>query len=192
MLKSPMNFKGPAGQLKQFFSEKLMFAASKLLFSGNLHYWKHSKQTEIINATIEDKNKLYRLSISWPLGDPLGSCACGEAKPCIHLAALALESKTRLDQLPPFTRKIHDVKDTRGAFAMWLGRQQHDPYPNMARHRLVYILDRHETDQGFVMSLHKAYLSQDEKYQIKSPVDSFLLQQQPLPKFVCLADERIL
>ncbi|MBL4660165.1 MAG: DEAD/DEAH box helicase [Alcanivoracaceae bacterium] len=200
MLKIPMGFKGPKGQIQQLFSQELVYQATHLLLNGALIKWQHKQQIETINAIIEDDDGLHRLSISWPLSpnpsegfdEPIGSCDCKNSKPCVHLAALMIESKTRLDQLPPFTQQLQASQNIAETFSNWMSRQQHDPYPNMARHRLVYILDYDTQTLRFNIALHKAYISTEGRYTLKSQLNSSLLDTGSLPKFVSLADQVIL
>ncbi|MCW9000030.1 MAG: DEAD/DEAH box helicase, partial [Kangiellaceae bacterium] len=72
----------------------------------------------------------------------------------------------------------------------WLKKQNHDPFPNMARHRVVYILN--EENGLFQITLHKAYLTQQNEYQIKAPLDINTNITDKLPKFVSLTDQEIL
>ena len=200
MLKIPMGFKGPKGQIQQLFSQELVYQATQLLLNGALIKWQHKQQIETINAVIKDDEGTHRLSISWPLDnsssegfdEPIGSCDCKNSKPCVHLAALMIESKTRLDQLPPFTQQLQASQNIAETFSNWMSRQQHDPYPNMARHRLVYILDYDTETRHFRIALHKAYISTEGRYTLKSQLNSSLLDTSLLPKFVSLADQVIL
>ncbi len=191
-----MGFKGPKGQLQQLFSEETLYQATKLLLNGQLIKWHHKESLEMVNAIIEDDTGIHRLSIGWPLNkevdEVIGSCHCDLPTPCIHLAALVIESKSRIDQLPPFTQQLQASRNIGETFSNWMNRQVHDPYPNMARHRLIYLLDYDETDKSYHVALHKAYISTEGRYSLKAPLDSSLLYSNPLPKFVTLADQSIL
>lgn len=196
ILKIPMGFKGPKEHLKSLFSEDLIYQAISLLLNNALGKWQHKESIETINAVIKDQDKNYKLSINWPLSqdidEVIGSCNCTFSNPCVHLAALAIESKTRLDQLPPFTQQLQASQNIAETFANWMVKQNFDPYPNMARHRLAYILDYDAKQGRFTIALHKAYLSTDERYSLKTKLDSNLLDKSPMPKFVSMADQRIL
>ncbi len=191
-----MGFKGPKGQIQQWFSEDVVYKATKLLLNGAVLKWQHKEHIETINASIRDRGKTYKSSINWPLSkdldEPIGSCECSLKKPCVHLAALVIESKTRLDQLPPFTQQLQASYNIGETFSNWMVKQHHDPYPNMARHRLAYILDYDAETNHFNIALHKAYISTDERYTLKAKIDSNLLDKSPMPKFVTIADQRIL
>lgn len=191
-----MGFKGPKGQIQKLFSSDLVYQATKLLLNNALKKWQHKEQIETINAVIEDDTGLNRLSINWPLSndidEAIGSCDCANSKPCVHLAALVIEAKSRLDQLPAFTQQLQASQNIGETFSNWMNKQHHDPYPNMARHRLVYILDFDAEQKCFTIELHKAYISTEDRYSLKSPLDSSLLTKNTLPKFVTLADQRIL
>jgi len=191
-----MGFKGPKDHIRNLFPEKLVYEATTLLLSNTLVKWQHKEQIETINALFKDNNKTYKLSINWPLNhdhdEVLGSCDCQSQNPCVHIAALVIESKTRLDQLPPFTQQLQASQNIAETFANWMAKQNYDPYPNMARHRLAYILDYDEKLGQYTIALHKAYLSTDERYSLKTELDSNLLDKSPIPKFVSMADQRIL
>ena len=194
MLQIPLSFKGPAKQLDTLFSENMIYQATKLILAENIIHWQHNEALETINAVIEDQGKLHKLSMNWPIDAEIsiGSCHCELAKPCVHLCALVIESKAKLDQLPPFTQQLQANRDIQNTLGVWLNKQNHDPYPNMARHRLLYFLDADETEKRFTISLHKGYLSKDDRYTTKAELDSSLLEQRPLPKFVSLTDKIIL
>ena len=194
MLQIPLAFKGPAKQIESLFSEELVYQALQLILADNLIHWQHDELLETVNGVIEDKGHLHKLSINWPIDSDiaLGTCPCEMPKPCVHLCAMIIESKARIDQLPPFTGQLQANRNIQQTLATWINQQTHDPYPNMARHRLVYFLDTDEKEKNFTISLHKAYLSKDERYATKAQLDSSLLQQKPLPKFVSLTDKIIL
>ncbi len=194
MLQIPLAFKGPAKQLENLFSEKTIYQALQLLMSDNLVHWHYDKLLETVDAVIEEHGKLHKMTLNWPVDVDLGigTCHCSNEKPCVHLCALLIESKARLDQLPPFTGQLQANRNIQETLGVWLNKQNHDPYPNMARHRLVYFLDCDDEEKEFTISLHKAYLSKDDRYSTKAKLDSSLLQQKPLPKFVSLTDKIIL
>ncbi len=204
MLKTPISFKGPSGHIQRFFTEKTVYLATQMLLENQLTGWHYNEVSQISRARImNDSGDLMEVSMQWPIDgsitvdekasttNPLGSCGCGLNQPCVHLAALTVYNKARLDQLPPFTQQVKALRDINSTFMAWLSQQQHDPFPNMARHRVAYILDQNEAGQ-FKLSLYKAYLSQDDKYQVKTDIDSSLYFRKKLPKFVCEIDQYIL
>ncbi len=194
MLQIPLAFKGPAKQIQSLFSEDMVYQALQIILADNLIHWQHDELLETVNGVIEDKGHLHKISINWPIDSEitLGTCPCKMAKPCVHLCAMVIESKARIDKLPPFTGQLQANRNIQQTLATWINQQSYDPYPNMARHRLVYFLDTDEKEKNFTISLHKAYLSKEERYATKAKLDSSLLQQKPLPKFVSLTDEIIL
>lgn len=196
MIKIPMGFKGPKGQLQQLFTEETLYKATQLLLNDQLIKWQHKESLELVTAMIEDESGIYKLSIGWPLSkevdEVIGSCHCELPAPCIHLAALVIASKAKIDQLPPFTQQLQASRNIAETFSNWMNKQIHDPYPNMARHRLIYLLDYDEVNKSYHVALHKAYISTEGRYSLKAPLDSNLLHNNPLPKFVTIADQSIL
>lgn len=194
MFKTPISLKGPAGQLQQYFAEDVVYKATQALLEKKLKNWKYNEVSQLVRAVFETESELFHLSMTWPLeknDDGLvGKCSCMEKGHCLHLAALTVYSKSKLDLLPPFTQQVKALQDINNTFMSWITRQTHDPYPSMARHRVIYIFS--ESKQGQIkVSLYKAYLSQDDRYQVKGDIDSSLYFKKQLPKFMSLADQYV-
>ncbi len=202
MLKTPISFKGPVGQIQQQFAEKTIYQATSWLLNNQLSAWSHNSVSQISRAVVADESgNEFQASMMWPMvkasqTEPLGTCTCQLPKPCVHLAALSVYNKSKLDQLPPFTQQVKALRDINSTFMAWLSQQQHDPFPNMARHRVIYVLDQVMDEQAkktkIQVSLFKAYLTQDDRYQVKTEIDSSLIFKKQLPKFVSLADQFVL
>lgn len=205
MLKTPISFKGPAGLIQHYFSETMVFQATQWLLEGGLSDWQYNDVSQTSRAVIsEPQGQRHQVSMPWPLpkngqfsdqpnapGVAWGQCDCGAEKPCEHLAALTIHNKFKLDQLSPFTQQIKALQDINRTFSLWLQQQRHDPFPNMARHRVVYVLDE-TAEHRLRVSIHKAYLSQDDRFSIKSPLDSSLYFKKNPPKFLSDTDRYIL
>lgn len=193
MIKYPISFKGPKGQLQAHFSEALVYQALMLMMREEWQQWRHDEVSQLVRAKLLDGIEEVHCQIHWPLESKLvAKCSCAEPSPCAHICALAIESKSRLDQLPPFTQQLKKSSDVRMAFFHWLQRQSHDPFPRMARHRVAYVLNYDDLAKQYVVSLHKAYLNQDDTYQIKAEIDTALLIKKVRPKFLSLADQEIM
>lgn len=192
MITYPISFKGPKGQLQAHFSESMVYQALQLLLREEWQSWRHDEVSQLVRSAIIDEGVMVTCQLQWPLEERMvAKCSCHAVAPCVHLSALALETKSRLDQLPPFTQQLKKRSDVRLAFFHWLQRQSHDPFPRMARHRVAYILNQDEQG-GFFVTLHKAYLNQDDSYQIKAAIDSSLLLKKVRPKFLSMADQQIM
>ncbi|MCX7553484.1 DEAD/DEAH box helicase [Marinicella sp. S1101] len=194
MFKTPISLKGPAGQLQQHFTEEMVFKATEAVLAGQLNHWQYNDISQLIRAVYSDGAQTHHLSMNWPIelneGGLVGKCSCAEQGHCQHLAALTIYSKSRLDLLPPFTQQVKALQDINNTFMSWITRQVHDPFPNMARHRVIYILSR--SDEGQIkISIYKAYLSQDDRYQVKGDIDSSLYFKKQQPKFMSLADQYV-
>ncbi|MEZ5496092.1 MAG: DEAD/DEAH box helicase [Gammaproteobacteria bacterium] len=196
MLQIPLSFKGPKDLISRYFSEETVFSAFRLLLQNHLQNRQHKQAIELISAEISDQVNIFSVSITWPLDIrldvPIGNCNCKNPKPCVHICALLLDSKARLDKIPPFTGQLQANRNIQQTLLNWIGKQHHDPYPNMARHRMIYVLDCDENEETFTLSLHKAYLTKEDKYIKKSSLDSSVADKKPLAKFITLTDQVIL
>ena len=196
MLQIPLSFKGPKDLISRYFSEETVFSAFQLLLQNHLQNRQFKEAIELISAEITDQDNTFSVSLTWPLDIrldvPIGNCNCKNPKPCVHICALLLDSKARLDQIPPFTGQLQANRNIQQTLLNWIGKQHHDPYPNMARHRMIYVLDCDENEEKFTLSLHKAYLTKEDKYIKKSSLDSSVADKKPLAKFITLTDQVIL
>jgi len=216
MINRPLAYKGPVDHLTHFFSEKELMRGLSILQEENLVNWQYIKDEKYIKGTCLCDGQFTKQVLYWPLSESIGSCSCEDSSdkncknkknkensdkhnqsdfPCEHLAALAIESKTRLHRLPPSTN--HHLKYTQGKtyIRRWLGSQKFDPFPKMARHRVVYLLNN--VDGRWLIEAHKAYLTKKFEYQIKSPINlqeaiDAELKGNKKTKFFSLADQQIL
>ncbi|TDR17559.1 DEAD/DEAH box helicase [Marinicella litoralis] len=192
MLKTPISFKGPLGQLEKIFDEKDVFKAFKLLEDDSISHWRFNEESQISYATfLTTTGEALPMVMAWPIqADQIGTCQCPVQGVCDHLIALAMYNKSRLDLLPPFTQQVRALKNITQTFAHWLNQQTHDPFPAMARHRVIYVFNENEDGQ-FTVDLFKGYLSQEDQYSVKSKIDSSLIFKKSLPKFVSLLDQHV-
>lgn len=191
MQKTPLAFQGPGDELGRFFSETTLYKACQLIIADKLQDWQKPANTGISRAEVDG----HRVKLLWPLpkkvDKTVGQCDCAVAQVCVHKAALALINRSRLNRIQPFTHQIKALQNINQTFMVWMQKQQHDPFPAMARHRVVYLLDEHSDGASFVVTIHKAYLSQDDRYSIKEAIDNSLLWVKNRPKFVSLADQKV-
>lgn len=199
--------------MTQFFPLELLYRGTQLLLDGLLVDWQYKKEEQAAYGFFVHDNGLIKAGLSWPMSEEAAVKACGCQKTakqssggCVHLAALAIETKEQLDQLVPPLKHADAHAKASDYLKHWLSMQSYDPFPNMARHRVVYLLDKkhdenaadealeqavHET---FVLSLHKAYLTQQNQYQKKAilPLTTDLSNNNKLPKFISLTDQHII
>jgi len=191
MQKTPLAFQGPGDSLAQLFSEMTLFKACQLLISDQYQDWQKPANTGISRAVIAG----HPVKLAWPLPkkveQSIGQCDCGAAQNCVHKAALALLNRSRLNRIQPFTHQVKALQNLNQTFMVWMQQQDHDPFPAMARHRVVYLLDELPDHAGFKVTMHKAYLSQDDRYTVKEDIDNSLLWHKNRPKFVSLADQKV-
>lgn len=180
-----------------------------ILLENNLVNWQNIQDEKYIKGTCLCDGQFTKQVLYWPLTESVGSCSCedlpqdGEQPdqsdirsfPCVHLAALAIESKTRLHRLPPSTNQQSKLITGKRYIRKWLSKQKLDPFPAMARHRVIYLLQN--KDGHWIVEAFKAYLTKESEYQIKGPInlqeaiDAELIGKKNT-KFFSLADQQIL
>lgn len=205
MITRPLAYKGPVDHLTKYFPEELLMQGLNLLLEDNLVNWQNLVDEKYIKGTCLCDGQFTKQVLYWPVTEPLGSCSCQDAgqtdkkkpetKPCVHLAAMAIESKTRLHRLPPSTSQQTQYFTGKRYIQKWLKGQKLDPFPKMARHRVIYLLEH--VDQQWIVSAHKAYLTKELIYQVKAPInltdaiDAELIGKKNT-KFFSLADQQVL
>jgi len=202
LLTRPLAYKGPTDHLSQFFELDDLYNGIKLLLDDVMMDWQHLKDDSRVQGVFLYQDKLAKCSFSWPFKSDHADnyCSCDEfqinaqnsqeKQSCVHLAALAIESKVQIDRLPPSLKQQEVFSSERDYLTDWIKRQQHDPFPNMARHRVVYILA--ENSGEYSLTIHKAYLTQQQEFQLKAPLSIKTSVADKLPKFVSLTDQEIL
>lgn len=175
-----------------------------ILLEDNLVNWQNLVDEKYIKGTCLCDGQFTKQILYWPLSESLGTCSCEDGKtaqqkidefPCIHLAALAIESKTRLHRLPPSIQQQNKLASGKAYIRHWLQKQKFDPFPTMARHRVIYLLNK--IDGHWIVECHKTYLTKDNVYQIKGPIkiseaiDAEIYGRKNT-KFFSLADQQIL
>ena len=205
MINRPLAYKGPVDHLRNYFSEDVLMQGLALLFEDNLVNWKNQVDEKYIKGTCLCDGQFTKQILDWPITESLGSCSCqdnseseidqSETLPCVHLAALAIESKTRLHRLPPSTHQQTRYFTGKKYIKKWLKGQKLDPFPKMARHRVIYLLEH--IGSSWIVSVHKAYLTKESVYQVKAPInlaDSIgaELEGNKNTKFFSLIDQQIL
>lgn len=178
----------------------LLYQGIQLLLQEELVDWRYSVEQELVEGVYAANDGLFKIQLTWPLRSVSESSYCqfcdsharhsGKDKSCQHLAALAIESKMRLERLPQPLKQNASFANELGYLSDWLSKQQFDPFPNMARHRVVYLLDG-EPGQ-FQVSVHKAYLTQNNEYQRKAELELVTLSKGKLAKFISLTDQQII
>jgi non-specific serine/threonine protein kinase len=197
MLIRPLAYKGPNDHLTQHFSEPLLYQGLQLLLENRLLHWQHEQATQwihgefmVTNPPLDGVGENISSELAWPLTRDGNSCSCNNSKPCSHLAALAIESKRRLDQIIYAVKDFHDRNSLWQTELNWLNQQSHDPYSNMARHRLIYLLKR--DGDRFYISFYKGYLTQENKHLLKDKFEYSQINLQKVPQFVSLTDQSII
>ncbi|MEE4244274.1 MAG: DEAD/DEAH box helicase [Kangiellaceae bacterium] len=201
MFVRPLAFKGPNDHLTRTFSEEVLYSGFKLLSNNKLADLQQSIDQQWVEGyffrtdepQIRTTSPTIHSKITWPLSKDGYQCNCGETLPCAHVAALAIEAKVIKDPL------IYPLKDNPENLPLWpqvnrwLRAQSHDPYPNMARHRLVYLIKTNPAvPENYWISVHKAYLTKDNKYVLKEKFSLLDINLQKAPKFVVLIDQEII
>jgi len=203
MINRPLAYKGPVDHLTHFFSEKSLIQGLSILLETNLVNWQNITDEKYIKGTCLCDGQFTKQILYWPMTEAVGSCSCEESQslsnleafPCAHLAALAIESKTRLHRLPPSTNQQMKQVSGKRYIKRWLSKQKLDPFPAMARHRVIYLL--HKEVDYWIVEVVKAYLTKESEFQPKGPIniqeaiDSEIFGKKQT-KFFSLADQQIL
>jgi SNF2 family DNA or RNA helicase len=205
MINRPLAYKGPVDHLTHFFDEQTLMSGLDILLSENLVNWQNIRDEEYIKGTCLIDGKFFKQVLYWPLSESLGSCTCKDKLndessidndlSCEHLAALAIESKTRLQRLPPAIKQQKKMATGKYYIQHWLKSQDYDPFSKMARHRVIYLLDK--VDGGWSVSLHKSYLTKQGDYQVKAEIcintaTDAELDREKNTKYFSLLDKQIL
>jgi len=205
-------------QLEAYFSQSAIFHGMQLLLAGMLVKSEQSglivsaefKPDGVNSVDIQSStqsstqkpsgygsatsiNSTYS-ALDWSAGPVVAStnshCTChNEEKACKHLAAIAID---HIAKQYPITPYASDKKrpDTAKRLLRTELSQRFDPYPNMARHRIIYLLS--DNLDGLHLSVHKGYLSKIGSYSIKSSLGLDVFTKSVVPKFVTQADRYLL
>lgn len=183
-------------KLEAYFSQATLFNAMQLLFAEQLIHCDYSSwlltgefdsasQLNLLNS-VKDK---IQVRLDWTAGPVVGSehsyCTCHAASPCEHLAALAIDYIAKQKLITPYPSE-NKRADTALRLLKTEFNQRFDPYPNMARHRIVYLLSIGE--QGLHLSAHKGYISKKGQYSIKEDIGFGFSSKSTQPKYVTNAD----
>ena len=183
-------------KLEAYFSQATIFNAMQLLFAGELIHCDYStwllsgkfESQSHQNAQDRVKNEVH-VRLDWTAGPVVGSehcfCSCHADSPCEHLAALAIDYIAKQDPITPYSSE-NKRADTAIRLLKTEFNQRFDPYPNMARHRIVYLLSKGE--QGLHLTAHKGYISKKGKYSIKQDIGFGFSTKSSQPKYVTQTD----
>lgn len=169
-----------------FSGELISCDYSSWILTGEFEW--HDHQTP--SNSIKDR---VHVRLDWTVGPVVGSehssCSCHADAPCEHLAALAIDYIAKQDMITPYPSEGKRA-DTAIRLLKTEFNQRFDPYPNMARHRIVYLLS--EGEQGLHLTAHKGYISKKGKYSIKQDIGFGFSNKSALPKYVTQADRFLL
>ena len=115
-----------------------------------------------------------------------GECSCSQRQ-CAHVAALAIEYEA--SQPDPIATRSRRA-DTAIRLFKSEANQQFDPFPAMARHRVLYLI--HGEANALQLSVHKGYLNKNGSYQLRGPLGFDVTSSTPLPKYVSQTDLQLL
>ncbi len=171
-----------------------LYLGINALFDEMLMDWQFQQEESVVKGIFFENGKPIKTDLIWPLKDvnQTANCNCADYNQdaaCKHVAALAIETKVRLERLPPPVKSVETFATEHAYFQSWLKRQTYNPFPNMARHRVIYLLDNE--DNQFSITVHKAYLTQQNNYQRKAELEWSSMNKGKLPKFVSLTDQEI-
>jgi len=187
----PLAFKGPDDHLARYCDQRTLYAGLKFLLDGNLLEWHFDATRNEIRGRFWHHASLAKVSLQWPLKGK-GWCACSPVtdtaiKPwCVHQCALAIAGKSELDRIQPLAvrtpKQISDIEYLQA----FIRRPMFEPYPNMARHRVAYVIA--PCEQGLQVKLLKSYLTQQNEFIPKADLPLNVIDKKLLPKFITCTD----
>ena len=168
----------------QEFSHQERFSALQALLDGRL--LECQRRAHIIRGVFAGEPKLScQVSLN-DQGKVSGRCDCGQPR-CLHQAALVIEqaAHSALEEQGRSRRSDTAIRLFRSDL-----KERFDPFPTMARHRILYLLA--PSDTGLQLKVLKGYLNKNGRYQLKGPLGFDLLQSLPVPKYVSQTDLKLL
>ncbi|MCG9736573.1 DEAD/DEAH box helicase [Shewanella insulae] len=168
----------------QEFSHQERFSALQALLGGRL--LECQRQAHIIRGVFVGEPQVScQVSLN-DQGKISGRCDCGQPL-CVHQAALVVEQAARaaLEEQGRSRRSDTAIRLFRSDL-----KERFDPFPAMARHRILYLLA--PSGEGLQLKVLKGYLNKNGRYQLKGPLGFELLQSQPVPKYVSQTDLKLL
>lgn len=203
--------------LEEIFSQSVIFDALGILLDTHLqHDYQGSillaefsavsadyegEQLDCNSRTLDSISDSATLSgpifaqLDWAAGPIIASknthCSqcIGSTFSCIHIAAIAIDYLARQTPIMPYPSEKKRA-DTAQRLLRTELNQRFDPYPNMARHRIVYLLSR--KGEQLQLDVHKGYVGKTGKYSVKTNLGFEVLHRSSQPKFVTQADRWIL
>ncbi|WP_064791455.1 DEAD/DEAH box helicase [Shewanella woodyi] len=186
-------------KLEAYFSQATIFNGMQLLLAEQLVHVDHSSW--LLSGEFKSDNKhgglesgkcieLIDTQLDWTAGPIVGSehsrCSCVQQTPCEHLAALAIDYIAKQDAITPYPSEKKRA-DTAIRLLKTEFNQRFDPYPNMARHRIVYLLSL--SNEGVLhLTAHKGYISKKGRYSIKRDMGFAFSAKSAQPKYITQAD----
>ncbi|WP_394205832.1 DEAD/DEAH box helicase [Shewanella waksmanii] len=171
------------------FSHESLFSAIQLLLGDGINHYQDELPILSGQFRVAPKQPMImaRLTLQkagnvWQYAD--GHCSCYQ-KRCEHLAALALEHAAQ-DQIA--SNKQSPKRKTATLIRLLRSEmtRHHDPFPTMAKHRILYLLA--PSDSGLKLTFYKGYLQRDGDYEIKSLLDLRVIKKGPNPKYMSQSD----
>lgn len=187
-------------QLEHFFSQSVLFDAINVLLTDP---FSHVEKGTVLGGrflpspvetnTVETNSGelTVHAQLDWSAGPVIASdntrCSqCIENKAsCKHIAAIALDYLARQKPIKPYPSEKKRA-DTAERLMRTELNQRFDPYPNMARHRVVYLLSR--KDNKLHIDVHKGYVSKTGQYCVKTDLGFDVITRSGLPKFITELD----
>ena len=181
-------------QLRQQFGELDVIAGVKLFVNDALQSVSYQADTGAVQAVINDTS-LFARQFSCEIVGDFQACQvryADEEHAASHaVAVLCHLYQEQCESLPV----AHDVDVSEGSWTAFVEQKKFErpsSYPNMARHRVIYVIDQDPENQQYRVNVKKSYLTKANKYTKIEDLPLSVLEQDPLPKFIAPEDRRIL
>ncbi|QYJ99843.1 DEAD/DEAH box helicase [Shewanella psychrotolerans] len=166
------------------FTHQQLFAGLQLLLQQELIDFSHNADS-LYGRFIDPQGDLFT-RVFFTVEGLKCECSCSQRQ-CAHVAALVIEYDA--SQPDPITARSRRA-DTAIRLFKSEANQLFDPFPAMARHRVLYLI--HGEPDALQLSVHKGYLNKNGSYQLRGPLGFDITNSTPLPKYVSQSDLQLL
>lgn len=180
--------------LRQQFSEMEVITGVKLFVNDALQSVNYDAETGAVTTIVNDTS-LFAQNFQCQLKGEWHACNVDypeqEGAASYAVAVLCYFYQESCPSVKP--SEAADLSE--GSWWAYLSQKKFErpaSYPNMARHRVIYVIDQDPESQQYRVNVKKSYLTKANKFTKIEDLPISVLDQDPLPKFIAPEDRRIL